>query len=73
MGYMKVKTIEGLDVEINNEPLEHGKPYVFKVGEDGDWWYGEVWRGDMVDTGGKPVLETVNPHVIRKKVINILN
>lgn len=69
----KVKTIEGFLVEISNEPLENGKPYVFKHTEDGDWWYGEIWRGDMIDAGGRPILETINPNVIRKKVIRILD
>lgn len=74
MSYMeRVKTIEGFVVEISNEPLEHGKPYVFKDMEDDYWWFGEVWRGNMVDAGGRAVLETINPQIIRKKVIKMLN
>jgi len=65
----KIKTIEGFEVEINDDPLETGKPYVFRDKNSDDWWYGEIWRGNFLDVGNKPVLETLNPNMIRKKVV----
>ena len=35
----KIKTIEGFEVEINDDPLETGKPYVFREKDSDDWWY----------------------------------
>lgn len=65
----KIKTREGFEVEINDDPLENGKPYVFREKDSDEWWYGEVWTGHFLDTGNKPVLETLNPNMIRKKVV----
>ena len=65
----KIKTREGFEVEINDDPLETGKPYVFREKDSDEWWYGEIWRGNFLDAGNKPVLETLNPNMIRKKVV----
>ena len=65
----KIKTREGFEVEINDDPLETGKPYVFREKDSDEWWYGERWSGDCLNAGNKPVLETLNPSMIRKKVV----
>jgi hypothetical protein len=71
---MKIKTREGFEVEINDDPLETGKPYVFREKDSDEWWYGERWygerwSGDCLNAGNKPVLEILNPSMIRKKVV----
>lgn len=61
---MIIKTIDNnKEYEVSDEPLECGKPYVFS--EDGlAWYYAEQWRC-IVDAGGRPVLETINPNIKR--------
>lgn len=64
---MKITTIDTNQVfEITEEPLEFGKPYVFS--EDGkEWYYGEEWK-DYRGEGGVPMIEMINPKMIRKPI-----
>lgn len=66
----KIKTREGFEVEINDDPLETGKPYVFREKESDEWWYGKIWTGHFLNADGEmQSLETLNPNMIRKKVV----
>lgn len=64
---MKITTIDTNQVfEITEEPLEFGKPYVFT--EDGiEWYYGEEWK-KYLGEGGVPMIEMINPKIIRKSI-----
>jgi len=62
-----VTTIEGKVVILTDEPLVVGKPYVFKEKEEDEWNYGEAWT-KFLDAGDNPVLETINPNMIRKSI-----
>jgi hypothetical protein len=64
---MKITTSDtNQTFEITEEPLEHGKPYVFS--ENGaEWNYAEQWN-DFRGEGGAHVLEMLNPKMIRKSI-----
>jgi hypothetical protein len=63
-----IKTREGFLVEPLEGVLQTGQPYIFKEPGEKHWWYGEQWRGDAKDAGGRPVMEVLNPSLIRKPV-----
>ena len=66
-----VDTECGLSVEISDDPLEFGNPYVFKEHENDVWVFGKVWNKNL-DSGGNPVIQTLNPNMIRKLVTKII-
>ena len=64
----RIKTREGFLVEPLEGELRTGMPYIFKEPGETQWWYGECWRGDYRDSGGRPVMEVLNPSLLRKPV-----
>jgi hypothetical protein len=54
--------------EIDDQPLEYGKPYVFREESNEDWNLAESWN-HMPTDNGIHVLMLINPTMIRKRIV----